>query len=235
METDPQNIQVNLNWKRSVEGRSLSLYSSPPNPDGQWPKQKGGILFVGGVHGDEPEGIRLAQDLLDWLQKNNKQVVHSWCLIPCLNVDGAHHQQRTNANGVDLNRNFPSHDWTSEIATERYHPGFSPGSEPEVQALVELIKYMGPDLIVHFHSWHPCVIYTGEPGEKASHWIAASTGYESRADIGYPTPGSLGNYGWYDCKSPVICVEAQEDVDLNELWNQFGPGLIKILTSKDWL
>lgn len=211
-------------WARTSLGNPIPLYRKQ-HRDPTRPR----ILLVGGVHGDEPEGIRLAEDLLLWLQKQPSHET-SWTLIPCLNVDGARLPQRMNARGVDLNRNFPSDDWSSlNERGPRYHPGSHPGSEPEVQALVELIEEEKPHLILHFHSWEPCVVYTGAPGRSAAEKIGGDTGYPVREDIGYPTPGSLGQFGWQKKKIPVICVEAQEKSSLSDLWPIWGPGLRRLL------
>ncbi len=216
-------------WAKSAGGREIELYSLEHLSS----KETSPILFIGGVHGDEPEGVRLTQDLLHWLQKNhnvaNPENVHPWIIIPCLNIDGYLSKERTNANGVDLNRNFPSQDWHYEYKSARYFPGDQPGSEPEVQALVKLIEEKSPCLIVHFHSWEACVVYTGHPGKSAAEIIGRDTGYRISEDIGYPTPGSLGQYGWLEKKIPVICVEAQEGCSLDSVWPTFGLGLQKLL------
>ncbi len=205
-------------WALSAGGKSIELFSAQHQTERP-------LLFIGGVHGDEPEGVELAQKFLLWLQKNNKPEFYSWLLIPCLNPDGYSKNERTNGNGVDLNRNFPSRDWSPESKAPRYFPGTHPGSEPEVQALVSLIQQKNPLAIIHFHSWKPCVVYTGAPGKALAEMIAHDTGYEAREDIGYPTPGSLGQYGWLEHQTPVICVEEQEHADLATIWPRFAPGL----------
>jgi hypothetical protein len=184
------------------------------------------------VHGDEPEGVELAQKFLSWLQKNNNEDFHSWVLIPCLNVDGFSKNERTNGNGVDLNRNFPSSDWSPFVKAPRYNPGASPGSEPEVTALVELIQKQKPQAIFHFHSWEPCVVYTGTPGKPWAERVAGTSGYQVREDIGYPTPGSLGQYGWFDQQIPVICIEEQEKIELQKVWPHFSSGLQNVVRRK---
>jgi hypothetical protein len=209
-------------WAKSAGKKSIELYSRSVTATRP-------VLMIGGVHGDEPEGVQLAQDLLHWLLKDNS-VRRSWFLIPCLNVDGFAAQERTNGNGVDLNRNFPCPDWTSESKAARYYPGPHAASEPEVQALIQLITKIQPSLIIHFHSWQPCVVYTGSAGKKAAEILGTPTGYEVKEDIGYPTPGSLGQYGWLIHQTPVICLEAQEGCALSSVWPTFGPGLRQLLT-----
>lgn len=190
------------------------------------------ILFIGGVHGDEPEGVVLAQQFIQSLQVlsvTDLQRFHPWFLIPCLNPDGYKKNERTNARGVDLNRNFPSSDWSMECSQPRYFPGITPGSEKETQAVVNLIEQIQPQVIIHFHSWEPCVVYTGATGKKWADAIAQHCGYSSTESIGYPTPGSLGQYGWHDKNIPVVCIEEKANIDLNSVWPRFEKGLYDVL------
>lgn len=219
-------------WARSSRGTPIEMYKKTHSRDG---KDTGPILFIGGVHGDEPEGVRLAQEFLKWLQKTEENspeaIVHSWLLIPCLNVDGYLRNSRTNDSGVDLNRNFPSRDWSAEAKAPRYSPGPKPGSELEIQAVVELIKHEKPRLIVHFHSWEPCVVYTGKGGEIPAKILAGDTGYPVHEDIGYPTPGSLGQYGWLEHRIPVVCIEERDHLLLDLVWPHFELGLTTLMTT----
>ncbi|NUN05438.1 MAG: DUF2817 domain-containing protein [Bdellovibrio sp.] len=219
-------------WARTAKNTPIELYKKSHSLSDF---SEAPILFVGGVHGDEPEGVRLAQELITWLKEKEaaaSEKIRPWLLIPCINPDGYHNNQRTNGNGVDLNRNFPCRDWSPEAKAPRYYPGPSPGSEAEVQALVKLIEDEKPQLIVHFHSWEPCVVYTGHPGKAAAEILATGTPYPAREDIGYPTPGSLGQYGWLEHQIPVVCIEEQEHIDLNLVWPHFKTGLELLLTGK---
>ncbi len=176
------------------------------------------ILLIGGVHGDEPEGTTLALSVLDWLIDDaGKQ--HSWIVIPVLNPDGVEKKERVNGAGVDLNRNYPSKSWSKDFTQPRYNPGPFPASEPEIAALVQLIEKTKPRLIIHCHSWHPCIVAVGNPLEAQT--LSAVSGYKLMEDIGYPTPGSLSEYGWFDHQIPVICIEEQENIDLQTIWPRF--------------
>jgi hypothetical protein len=229
----PSDLLHLPSWAFSAAGKPLELWSSEH-------KTEPPILFVGGVHGDEPEGVRLAQDFLFWLRQSHTRVeglaeVHNrrpWILIPCLNPDGFENNERVNSSGVDLNRNFPTPDWSPDAKAPRYFPGTRPGSEPEVQALARLIEVKKPRLIVHFHSWEPCVVYTGAPGKIAATLLSPGPEYPVSEDIGYPTPGSLGQYGWLVHKIPVVCIEEQEKCNLADVWPHFGSGLQKLLDPK---
>jgi murein peptide amidase A len=213
-------------WVKTTTGASISLFQNIHKTN-QKP-----YLFVGGVHGDEPEGVRLADEFLLWLKSHSNDQDHPWILIPCLNVDGFSRKQRTNAQGVDLNRNFPSRDWAPQEEKNRYYPGAKAASEPEVLGLVSLIKEQRPSVIFHFHSWKPCIVYTGEPGKVYAEFLTQGNPYQAHAEIGYPTPGSLGQFGWLDCQTPVICIEEQEHSSLDEVWPHFKIGLTGLVKGR---
>ncbi|MCB0341431.1 MAG: DUF2817 domain-containing protein [Pseudobdellovibrionaceae bacterium] len=222
-------IFANPQWATSNDGKPIALYSSfdlgSKTPEAP-------VVVVGGVHGDEPEGVYLVDGLLSWLRSLNQPTPVSWIIIPCLNPDGLSKNQRVNGRGVDLNRNYPSSNWSSEYKEPRYYPGPHPGSEPEIQAFVELIKAYKPPLLIHCHSWNPCVVLTGEPGHWAAKHLCDSSGYELVDNIGYPTPGSLSHFGWSDMKIPVICIEAEERLNSCEVWPKFSGGFANIFLSK---
>lgn len=214
-------------WARTSLGTPIELFRK--GHTGSSP-----LIFIGGVHGDEPEGVRLAQEFLAWLRTPEAASDKSrpWILIPNINPDGVAKRERVNARGVDLNRNFPSPDWTPEIRAPRYNPGPSPASEPEVRALCDLFAAEKPQVIVHFHSWKPCVVYTGAGGRPWSDAFAEGTGYESREDIGYPTPGSLGQYAAYSLNTPCVCIEAEDGAPLDTIWPKFKFGLQNVMTGR---
>jgi hypothetical protein len=231
-------------WSKTALGSPIALYASHSLEE---LKAKKPILLMGGIHGDEPEGVQLAEDTLRFLRSAADealplQTLCPWIVIPCLNVDGYSRGTRVNGRGVDLNRNYPSKDWhpiatqgsSSSASTDRYYPGPSAGSELEIQAVVGLIKEVQPRLLMHCHSWKPCIVSTGPRAKKDADRLALSSGYECINEIGYPTPGSLSRYGWHDNNIPVICIEEQDGLsDLNSIWPRFEAGIKQIFFDLD--
>ena len=92
------------------------------------------VLLLGGVHGDEIEGIAVANALISqYIEKDDLDLELS--IVPSFNPDGTLCGNRKNANGVDLNRNLPSKDWTSDVANERYYPGTAAGAKVKIKRL----------------------------------------------------------------------------------------------------
>ncbi len=165
------------------------------------------VLILGGVHGDEIEGVEACMGLLQRWSEN----FPFWLrvtVVPALNLDGVLRRSRVNARGVDLNRNMATNDWSPEVTNPRYPPGASANSEPETQALVSWIDENKPVFVLSMHSWHPLLNVNGSCQHEAkaiAHW----TGYEIKESIGYPTPGCLGTYCGLERDMPTLTYEIE--------------------------
>lgn len=183
------------------------------------------VLIIGGVHGDEIEGVWAANGLLLALNEQFNFRVQL-TLVPTFNLDGVLARERRNANKIDLNRNLPSNDWTSDVATERYFPGHHANSESENQALVRFLDSPEkPSLIISLHSWKPMLNINGDC-RAAAEAIAASTGYIIEESIGYPTPGCLGTYAGLERSLPTITYEIERGLDQVSILRDHVPALL---------
>jgi hypothetical protein len=191
----------------SAEGRPL-LYRdfSPRRPSGV-PRR---VLVLGGIHGDEFSAVVVAFQWIERL-KNDRFQPYQWRVLPCVNPDGlmARPATRMNANGVDLNRNFPSPDWDSRALNfwrtrtgrdPRRYPGPRPGSEPETRWVLEQIRSFHPDAIVSVHAPLNVLDFDGP------YTPPVKLGYLRLQPLG-AYPGSLGDYGGDFLKLPVITLE----------------------------
>jgi len=185
------------------------------------------ILIMGGVHGNEPEGITGAYGLLKAFFAGFSYKLNV-TLVPCLNLDGMLRGQRKNANEVDLNRNLPTQDWSPNVAKEKYHPGKAPNSEIENQNLVNYIQTSKPKFIFTLHSWKPMLNINGNCRNVAE-VIAKYNGYEITEDIGYPTPGSLGTYAGLERQIPTITYEFERHMDPKKIIETHVPAILESL------
>lgn len=129
----------------SQENRPLILHYTPG-----FAAAPGGTLFIGGMHGDERATPLLLLSFLDRFQRLERvDALTSIALgvLPLANPDGYLRNTRTNARGVDLNRNFE----TGWSATSEEPPGECPWSESESQALRDFILCQRPQRIVTLH------------------------------------------------------------------------------------
>lgn len=185
------------------------------------------ILILGGVHGNEPEGVIAAFGVLDSCLSS---FTHGFQLtiVPIFNPDGVFHLKRTNGHQVDLNRNLPTKDWSAKIAKPDYHPGPFACSEPENQALVKWISSFKPQLIYSLHSWKPLLNVNGRC-KKQAEVIQKFTGYKIEEDIGYPTPGCLGTYSGLERNIPTLTYEIERGLHSKQILSTHVPAIIESL------
>lgn len=123
---------------RSIRGRPILAVETG---DFDSPRR---TLVVGCVHGNETAGIAIADQLANGAQPRGLDL---W-IIPTLNPDGVAAQTRDNADGVDLNRNFP---WHWQRLRGVYYSGPHPLSEPESRIAYHLITRVDPSVSIWFH------------------------------------------------------------------------------------
>ena len=168
------------------------------------------ILLIGGMHGDEFSSVSIVFQWMERLAEDRFQPFH-WRVVPCLNPDGllSKPETRTNARGVDLNRNFPTPDWERTALPywekhtnrdPRRYPGPSSLSEPESRWLLRHIEYFRPDAIVSVHAPYGILDYDGpfQPPRQLGFL---------RLHLLGTYPGSLGNYAGEYLGVPVITLE----------------------------
>ena len=170
------------------------------------------ILVVGVFHGDEPQGEYFINE---YLKLNKVNAKNSLYFVPRLNENNL----RTNKNGVDLNRNFPTKNWVKSIRDD-YFGGDYPASEEETKFLVKLIEENKFDAIITIHAPYKIINYDGPVCELASK-ISQILGYPVESDIGYPTPGSFGTYCGIERNIPTITIEIDENKAPKELLGRF--------------
>lgn len=175
------------------------------------------LLVIGVVHGDEWQGEKIVDEMMKLPHKN--RVLY----IPCLNPDGKDLGTRTNANGVDLNRNFPAKNWKL-LPRDRYFGGEEPLSEVESRFLKEVIDKYTPDAILTLHTPFEVVNYDGDANEIANK-MAELSGYRLEESIGYETPGSFGSYFGIEQGYPIITLEMKEIDDCEQLWTELKVAL----------
>ena len=179
----------------------------------QGEKNSKNILIIGVFHGEEPQGEYLINKYLEDFSNNNKNNLY---FIPCLNPDGKSVNKRQNSNGIDLNRNFPTKNWR-RIEKVEYFGGTMAGSEIETKFMIEVLNDYKFDAILSIHAPFKIVNYDG-PAQDFAKKISELTGYKVQADIGYPTPGSFGNYAGVERNIPTITLELDENDNLEYLW-----------------
>ena len=167
--------------------------------------EEGPVLFVlSAIHGDERlaviYGERFRTELnAGFASRHGIQVV----FMQATNPDGIEAYSRHNANGIDLNRNFP---------TANFNPGGPGGdtalSEPEAEAIRDAVDASGLTSVLTLHCCVPGFDYDG-PGGELAQVMSEAMDPDHRFDVldlGAAS-GSLGSYVGLEMERPIITVE----------------------------
>ena len=217
--------------------------------------EKNITLIMCGVHGDEITPVKFCFDIIHELRSNpsvsqNKLIV----VAPIVNPDSFFIKKpsRTNARGVDVNRNFPTEDWKKLAqhlwkrnyrSDPRRNPGTRANSEPEVIFQVNLIKLYAPGKIISVHAPLTLLDYDG-PDDLKQVKNAEGKGYEllvqmSQKASSYQVkkfpyyPGSLGNYAGQERKIPTYTVElpSTDPAQSKNYWSLFREAILHAVES----
>lgn len=194
---------------KSVKGDPIFHYDRPGvAKDGGVPMK---ILVFSLIHGDETHAGTVGRFWMERLDAIDP--LNSWRVVPVLNPDGVQLKTRTNANRVDLNRNFPTKDWEEKAVDSwektthrnvRRFPGKEAASEPETRCAVRQIKEFQPDFVVSIHTPLKVLDFDGpklSPPPKFDLLPWKSLGH---------FPGSLGRYLWHERSTPLLTMELAE-------------------------
>ena len=150
-------------------------------------------LVVGCIHGDETAGIAVAEKLESTPLPRETNL---W-IVENANPDGVAAGTRTNAHGVDLNRNFPWHWRPYGQLGNRHYSGPHALSEPESSLLARLVLQLRPSVSIWFHQPYGLVDESG--GDRALEGrFAAVAGLPLRRLTRYP--GGVTN--WENARMP---------------------------------
>jgi protein MpaA len=234
-----QHSDLQASGAVSQQGFPLLIRDIPARDDagdagGGSRKQAIKILLIGGIHGDEKTASAIVFKWLDNLSQPsvvsaaNSAASFHWKIAPVVNPDGlmAPKSTRVNANGVDLNRNFPTPNWLTEApqywrkkthSDPRRFPGKAPLSEPESRWVFNQVEQFQPDVIISVHAPYGVLDFdgSGTPPTKFGRLMFNRVGVY---------PGSLGNYGGVHKDIPVVTIELPNsqqmpsDAEVARIW-----------------
>jgi protein MpaA len=255
-----------FNWhhvRNSVNGDPL-MWVSYGDEVAHKKEHKDTTVIFCGVHGDEITPIKFCFDILYELELvkagvipakeeyRNKMIIVS----PITNPDSFFKKRatRTNARGIDINRNFPTKDWYKDALrlwkhrygkAKRRYPGKAPMTEPEVVYQVNLIRRYKADKIISVHA--PLTLLDYDGPEHHHHQHDKSVGIRanqlliqmSKKASGYKIknypffPGSLGNWAGNERGIPTYTLElpTADNRRHKEYWALFKDAIHSAISS----
>jgi murein peptide amidase A len=203
----------------SVQGKPIRAQTI-----GQGPRK---VLFIGGIHGDEAEGAVATAELPAAFEAAGLAEAVTLTIIEDANPDGRAARTRGNANGVDVNRNFPAANFDSTDPSN----GGTPLSQPESRAVKDTIDRIQPSLVLVAHSWagRHFINFDG-PAREIAERFSASSGLPVEASSSFaPTPGSLGSYFGRDRGIAILTIEVLKGSDPTAVWGQIREALLQAI------
>jgi protein MpaA len=209
---------------RSVRGIPLVLELLGDGPER--------VFIFGGIHGNEPTSAYVAHELSSYLRAHPEVLAgRTVGILAEANPDGLTRGSRCNANGVDLNRNFPARNW-KRSDRKGSRGGCRPGSEPETQAILRSMELLHPARVVSLHAateGHYCNNYDG-PARQLAQLMARTNRYPVKARMGYPTPGSFGSWAGIDRGIPTVTLELPCGRSGPQCWRENRDALLAFIS-----
>ncbi len=163
------------------------------------------VLIVGSVSGNDPESIALLDAICRMSSQFPPPEPVSLLLIRTPNPDGMADHVHTNSNGVDLDRNFPSRNFT--LSPNRL-TGPHPASETETKYLLRVVNEFKPLRIVHIRSGvreQPIVLLNEKWQADSGSAVLPPDVPQSRYHYAFKA-GSLEEFADSECKTAVATV-----------------------------
>ena len=213
-------------YGKSEQNNVLNLYGPRVGPVD--------ILLIAAMHGDENETTVVLSEALRRIPPGD---IKNPVILSC-NPDGALQGTRSNGRGVDLNRNWPTSNWSANPVFHKDHGGTvqdiqlssgeSPASETETRALLECVEKLQPKTVISLHAPLACI--EDPQSSPLSQWIASQVGLPLIPDVGYPTPGSFGTWS-AENDINIITWELPSE-PLADMINVSTPTLFKLITGE---
>jgi hypothetical protein len=238
---NPNVVKVKTAARKSVEGRDVKYMEITTNVNASDGKPV--FFLMGAIHGNEQaageDSIEFAYDVLNTGKTNPKVAALldrvRMIVMPVVNVDGWVRFRRANcggavtppntcnSTGVDMNRNYPF-GWGSNInrSSTFANRGAGPGSEPEVQNTMDIVRTNQVVSLVTMHTNSHALFYPGLEieaglppdldlirGVSVAMANATNNGYTNVRDSAhdYETSGETVDWSYYATRGFAVTFE----------------------------
>jgi protein MpaA len=174
------------------------------------------LYLVGGIYGDQVEGICILERLFQWMSNDHKLVDLPIVVIPILNVDGYQFASSVNAEGINLYQDF-----NEEIES------------PENQYLIKILKKYPPSKFLSFGSSRPPSIEFCAGGKKLANLLAKINFFDlKKLEI---KEGSLPAFLNDELESHFIAInfpKITDQIGLESIWENNKKHLQELIKSE---
>ena len=228
-DANPGFVKIKTAARKSVQGRDVKYLEITNNVDSVESQAKPVFFNMGLIHGNEwaasEQSVEFIYDVINTSKTNAKVKALfdkvKFIAMPVVSPDGLALYRRQNANGVDMNRNYPF-GWGSNIGVTFAQRGSGPGSEPEVQNTMDIVRENQVVALVTTHSASHAFFYpgleiaAGLPADLGSirdlslaMASATNNGYTNVRDSAhdYETSGETIDWSYYATRGFAVTLE----------------------------
>lgn len=141
--------------------------------------------------------------------------------LTVVNPDGLTMDSRINADGADINRNFPTKNWIPDKEVSREY--FS-ASKIETKIFIKMVEQENLPITISIHRGGNGINYDG-PTISCVKKLSQITGFPIKRYIGYSTPGGLGTYAGIERAIPTITFEFPREYNYPGIETKYFPAL----------
>lgn len=182
---------------------------------------KNSLLVIGSIHGNEPAGKKVVDELVKLGAAENTDI---W-VIRDANPDGSLRATRQNFNRVDLNRNFPTNWLPTKVGAKTYS-GTNPASEPETHALMKALDLVKPTTLITIHQPYGLVDCSKGKDQNLDERLAALTGLPATCIPGEMADSPTNTYTgtitlWFNDRYPdatAVALELAGEVSTEQIY-----------------
>jgi predicted deacylase len=196
---------------KSTEGNPIRAHVA----DGKWSKY---VYFIGGIQGDEVEGVYILEKLIEELSDNLQIEELPIIVIPIFNIDGHMRLLPHNSIGIDLDHHF-----LFEIQKNKH--------TAESQVLINLTKKYPPSLVINFTQGVPRVCYMGESAKFVANHIGKQIGVDVVTERQTENPERICQYFFKNYGAGSINIYlplSNDETPLKEIWQFMKVGLLNL-------
>ena len=228
-EANPGFVRMKTAARKSVQGRDVHYLEISNDIDSPETQAKPVFFNMALIHGNEwaasEQALEFVYDVIAQSKSNPKVKALfdkvKFISMPVVSPDGLVLYRRQNANGVDMNRNYPF-GWGSNIGVTFAQRGAGPGSEPEVQNTMDIVRSNQVVALVTTHSASHAFFYPGLEiaaglpadlesirGLSLAMADATNNGYTNVRDSAhdYETSGETIDWSYYATRGFAVTLE----------------------------
>lgn len=189
-------------------------------------------LVIAGMEGTDRVSVRWVDKLATALAKNPQALQSSKItLVRAANPDGLQANRRTNSRDVDINRNFPTANF-SRGQTKR--SGEAPASEIETRAILQTIAVNKPNRVVIIRSTpaRTAEIVHSMTAKEISNQLMASARWTPHLLLSPDWPGSLEVLADETVGAQVLSLSLPQGSDFNVEFDRHLSGLMLAVSGR---